>query len=123
METNKQLEGILGKECRIFRPPFGVINPSIAQAAVTCDMKIIGWNYPLDGNLQDLIESANLHPITCLKSLSSHDKKSLLEASIVLCKSLRDEKTLLSSIGLSEAKSRGGKVPKKPSSGRKVKVF
>jgi hypothetical protein len=68
------------------------------------NMKIIGWNYPLDGNLQDLIEKAGLHPITSLRALSDHDKKDLLAKGIVLCKSLEDEQ-VRASLGLSAAHS------------------
>lgn len=67
------------------------------------NLKVIGWNYPIDGNLHDLIDAAELHPLTCLHSLSEHDKKALLEKNIVLCKSLTDDNSLLKSIGLSEA--------------------
>jgi hypothetical protein len=66
-------------------------------------MKIIGWNYPLDGNLQDLVESANLHPLTCLRSLSDRDKKTLLEQGTVLCIDLEKNPALLRNIGLAEA--------------------
>ncbi len=67
------------------------------------NMKVIGWNYPLDGNLRDLIDAAKLHPLTCLHSLSEHDKKALLEKNYVLCKTLYDDPQILKSIGLTEA--------------------
>jgi len=51
-------------------------------------LTIIGWNYPKKGNLEDMIEEANLHPLTALPSLSSLDKKNLLDQGLVLCKSL-----------------------------------
>jgi hypothetical protein len=67
------------------------------------NLKIISWNYPLDGNLQDMIEAANLHPLTCLRTLSTHDKKSLLQAGVVLCKTLIDDSEIMTSLGLTAA--------------------
>ena len=65
------------------------------------DLILVGWNYPKAGNLQDLIEDAGLHPITCLSSLSEHHKKTLLSQGVVLCKTLREDGNLLSSLGFS----------------------
>jgi hypothetical protein len=67
------------------------------------NMKIVSWNYPLDGNLQDMIETAKLHPITCLSSLSEHDKKELLLLNVVLCKTIREDRNILKSLHLSDA--------------------
>ncbi len=65
-------------------------------------LKIIGWNYPVNRGLKDLIEAAKLHPLTCLNSLSEQDKKKLLESNIVLCSTLKNDPSLLRSIGLAE---------------------
>jgi Restriction endonuclease len=59
------------------------------------NLTMIGWNYPEKGNLQDMIEDENLHPITCLISLSSADKKTLLDKRIVLCSDIKKNPTLL----------------------------
>jgi len=49
-------------------------------------MKTLSWSYPSDGSLRDLIESAQLRPITMLTSLSAAQKVKLLQHHIVLCK-------------------------------------
>jgi hypothetical protein len=67
------------------------------------NLKVIGWNYPVGNSLKDMIEKSGLHPITSLSSLSVHDKKSLLEKNIVLCKALVNDSALLQTIGLSDA--------------------
>ncbi|MDP3763583.1 MAG: ATPase [bacterium] len=59
------------------------------------NLTMIGWNYPEKGNLQDMIEEEALHPITCLVSLSSGDKKTLLGEKIVLCSSIKEDPELL----------------------------
>lgn len=69
-------------------------------------LKIIAWDYPADFSLRFLIEKSNLHPITCLNSLSSSDKEKLLEANLVFCHDLIDKKiNLLSEEKLKKAKS------------------
>jgi Holliday junction resolvase-like predicted endonuclease len=67
------------------------------------NLKIIGWNYPIDGGLKDMIESSGLHPLTTLNSLSDHDKKALIEKDVILCKAITEDPSVLQSIGLSEA--------------------
>ncbi len=68
------------------------------QYGVCKNLTMIGWNYPEVGNLQDMIESAKLHPITALSSFSNQDKKLLLQNGIVLCTTIRDNPELLVSI-------------------------
>ena len=67
-------------------------------------MKLVGWNYPEKGNLQDLIEKAHLHPITCLNSSTPSDEKLLMQAGIVLCKQALDNPDILAQAGLSKDK-------------------
>lgn len=43
-KTNKIILEISGKNCGIFRPPYGVTNPPIAQAIKEVGMKVVGWN-------------------------------------------------------------------------------
>ncbi len=66
-------------------------------------LRMIGWNYPPVGNLHDMILEAKLHPLTCLINLSGRQKKVLLEKGVVLCKTLAENKELLTEVaGLSE---------------------
>ncbi len=44
IKTNHAIESATGKAPTLFRPPFGVTNPSIAKAIKACNMKTIGWN-------------------------------------------------------------------------------
>lgn len=67
-------------------------------------LKIIGWNHPKVGNLQDMIVDSGLHPITCLTSLSSSQKKMLLSRGIVLCKTLKENREILKSLGFNDLK-------------------
>jgi hypothetical protein len=63
-------------------------------------VKLIGWNYPRVGNLHDMIEDNNLHPITCLQTLSHTQKNSLMEKGVVLCKTVRENPESLRAAGV-----------------------
>lgn len=72
------------------------------QYASCVGMKAIGWSYPTDGSLQNLIESAGLHPLTCLTTLSRAHKRLLLDRGLVLCKEILENKNFLEELDLSE---------------------
>jgi hypothetical protein len=86
-----------------------VTNTKFTETAIhygTCNgLVLIGWNYPKQGNLQDLIIDSGLHPITCLTTLSGSQKKMLLMRGIVLCKTLKEDTSILRSIGMNNEKS------------------
>jgi hypothetical protein len=68
------------------------------------NMTLIGWNYPRNGSLQDMIEDSGLHPLTCLNSLSQKQKKELLKRGVVLCRKLKDNNQELESLGIKREK-------------------
>lgn len=63
-------------------------------------MKMVGWNYPEKGGLQEMIETAGLHPITSLSSLSQSQKQYLLEKDVVLAIDLERNEWLLQELHL-----------------------
>jgi hypothetical protein len=67
-------------------------------------MVLVGWNYPEQGNLHDLIEEAELHPITCLRSISAVEKKALMASGIVLCKQAYDNVDVVEQSGIHKEK-------------------
>jgi Holliday junction resolvase-like predicted endonuclease len=70
-------------------------------------MKAIDWNYPQGESLAELIEKANLQPVTSLTSLTKFQKKQLLSGGIILCRELLSNPAILSSIVTDEAKATG----------------
>jgi len=46
--------------------------------AACSGVNLMGWNYPEDNNLHQLIEATGLHPITCLTTLSVGQKRLLM---------------------------------------------
>ena len=85
-----------------------ITNTKFSESAVKyaqCrQMKLVGWNYPKEGNLQNLIEEAHLHPITCLETITPSDEKLLMEAGIILCKQAQENPDILKQVGLSDSK-------------------
>jgi len=65
-------------------------------------MKIIGWNYPQGGNLQDLIVASGVHPLTCLTTLNKKRKAVLFENGIILCRDVEKRTDILRSLGMGE---------------------
>lgn len=51
-------------------------------------IQAVGWNYPSEGNLQDMVEQPQLYPITILNDLATHEKEKLVQGNKVLCRDL-----------------------------------
>jgi len=49
-------------------------------------LPLIGWDYPRTRGLLAMIEEAQVHPLTCLTTLTESEKHRLLDQRIVLCK-------------------------------------
>ncbi len=88
-----------GKENRKVTDSWLITNTKFSSTAIhygLCNnMTLIGWNYPEKGSLQDMIEEENLHPITCLTTLSPAEKKTLLNGQVVLCSNIKKNPTVL----------------------------
>jgi len=70
------------------------------EYAKCISMTTIGWSYPTGNGLEDRVEKAALHPITCLTTLTRAQKTQLLSKHIVLCKELLKKEGALLTIGL-----------------------
>ncbi|RXP54811.1 ATPase [Lutibacter sp. HS1-25] len=68
------------------------------QYAECMGLKLLGWDYPKNGSLKDIISTSGLYPITCLNTLKKSEKQALLNKNIVLCKQLCIETSLLDEI-------------------------
>lgn len=70
------------------------------QYAACMGLNMLSWDYPAGRGLKDIIDKAGLYPITCLSTLSRHEKYLLLEKGIVLCRSLTENPALLSDMNI-----------------------
>lgn len=51
-------------------------------------LKLLAWDYPQQSSLKHWIELENLHPVTCLSSITRKEKKQLMQQGIVMCSDL-----------------------------------
>lgn len=70
------------------------------QYAGCSGIHLLGWDYPFKNGLREQIDRSNLYPVTCLTSLTHHEKQKLLERDIVLCLELNNNENLLKNIGI-----------------------
>jgi len=61
------------------------------QYAQCAGMHAVGWGYPREGSFQQLVERAELHPITCLESVTAEEKRMWLDGGIITCKDIREK--------------------------------
>ncbi|MEK7121007.1 MAG: ATP cone domain-containing protein [Patescibacteria group bacterium] len=67
-------------------------------------INMVDWNKPTDRGLKDLIEDADLHPVTVITSLNKQEMDGVLQANIVLAKTLLDNSKILTTLGLTPQK-------------------
>ncbi len=66
------------------------------------NLKVIGWNYPIQNSLVSMIEDSELHPLTSLTSLKATEKQFLMNKGVVLCNKLRTNVDFLKELGLKD---------------------
>ena len=66
------------------------------------EMKLLGWSYPENEGLRDLIEKFHLFPVTALSSLTTSHKQQLLQQGVTLCKDICHDSTKLDILNLPE---------------------
>jgi len=67
-------------------------------------LKLVGWDYPKNEGLKDLISQLGLYPITCLSSLKKLERLALLKNNIVICKQLCDNSLLLKDLNIENSR-------------------
>lgn len=70
-------------------------------------LRLTGWDYPAKNSLKDLIDKERLYPLTCLTTLTGHEKQLLLDQNLVLCADLLNRQDLLERIRVSAARIPG----------------
>lgn len=67
-------------------------------------LKLLGWDYPQNKGLKDLVELMKLYPITILHKLTRKEKQLLLKQGIVTCLQLLDNMSHLDELNLTKRK-------------------
>ena len=66
------------------------------QYGLCAGLHLLGWDFPNGNSLREQIDASGLYPLTCLTTLTMHEKQLLLDKKIVLCKELCNKPPLLS---------------------------
>lgn len=81
-------EGSKSNFCQKFEQPWLVCNTKFSddtvQYARCKGIRLIGWSYPQDNSLENLIEGKKLYPITMIRSLDADSIDKLASASFIL---------------------------------------
>jgi len=81
-----------------------VTNTRFTDDAITygncMKINLTSWNYPQGKSLRDWVNKSALHPLTCLTTLTTHEKQSLLQKRIVLCRDIIDNSSILYGAGI-----------------------
>jgi hypothetical protein len=70
------------------------------QYANCVGLKLIGFNYPEDNTISDIVKRYKLHPITCLRKLKKRYIPTLLEKGYILCKEIYRDSSILDELGI-----------------------
>lgn len=72
------------------------------QYANCVGLPLLGWNYPKGRTLQDLITETQMHPVTCLTTLTNNQKRALITEGKVLCRDLSDAPDAIAALGVAK---------------------
>lgn len=75
-----QVQGVIATNARF--------SGDAVDYAACVGLKLIGWDYPRQGSLRDLLDTLKLYPLTVLTELSKAQKQSLLKRELVLCRDI-----------------------------------
>ena len=72
------------------------------QYSKCAGLYVVGWGYPREGNLEDLILETKIHPVTALTTLSAQQRRRLLEKNVIVCRDVYNTSNILRQIGVSD---------------------
>jgi Holliday junction resolvase-like predicted endonuclease len=61
-------------------------------------LKLLGWDFPKNAGLKEMVEQAGFFPITVITALSQKQKQALMDKELVLCHDLIENENLVSVI-------------------------
>lgn len=92
-----------GKQCPVDRGMLITNTKFTAQAiqyASCAGIELLGWTYPLEGNLYDRIIAAGVYPVTALTTLKKAEKTLLINEGIVTTDLLRERREYLRTLSM-----------------------
>ncbi len=74
------------------------------QYGTCAGLHLVGWNFPVKGSLNNLVDQSRLYPLTCLTTLTKYEKQLLLGNNIVLCREICTNPSVLKLAFISQAR-------------------
>ncbi len=67
-----------------------------AEKYAACSgLTLLSWDYPKENNLHDRIQKAKIYPISVLQSISTTQKRALIDRGVIVCSDIIDKPHLL----------------------------
>jgi len=70
------------------------------QYASCAGIELLGWSYPVEGNLYDRIIAAGVYPVTALTTLRKAEKKLLIDQGIITTDMVREKREVLRALAI-----------------------
>lgn len=106
--TKARFDDLSAQWARSVRPHYAcdgvwlATNTQFTSKAITYSLcagvKLLGWSYPQNEGIANLIDTLGLHPITSLTCLNSTQKRHLIDQDVILCRDLLDRPDLLKTL-------------------------
>lgn len=64
-------------------------------------LHLVGWDYPRNGSLKELVETTLMFPVTVIPDLNKRQKQILIQQNIILCSELAKDFSILDQFSLS----------------------
>jgi len=90
-----------GKEFQGWVVTNGYFSSDAIEYGECVGLKLMGWNYPPQGNLKELIDVCQMHPVTSLTTLKKREKDFLIDKGIILCRDLLNREDLFEELDFS----------------------
>ncbi len=58
-------------------------------------LTLLSWDYPKENNLHDRIQRAKVYPVSVLQSISTTQKRALIDRGVIVCSDIIDKPHLL----------------------------
>lgn len=87
-----------------------ITNTKFTEDAITygncVGLNLLGWDYPAENSLLQMIKQSAILPITLLQSISKTDIRHLLDEGVVICRDLLENIDILQKLGIDSSKKR-----------------
>jgi hypothetical protein len=81
-------------------------SPDAIHYARCANIKLLGWDYPKGKGIKELIEQAQIYPVTILSQLSLKEKKTLLDQGIVSCRQACEKSDVVNNLLINSRKKK-----------------